>query len=133
MKKETKILGDHGETIVANYLQKAGFTILVRNYRTSHGEIDIIAQRGDTISFVEVKTRKTIFFDISQVITPLKQKKMIHVAKSFISQNETQLFHNSVLQFDIAILEHNQNNSQKNSTITNSNITYIPNAFYGIE
>lgn len=131
MKKETKILGDHGETIIANYLQEAGFTILVRNYRTSRGEIDIIAQRGDTISFIEVKTRKTIFFDISQVITPLKQKKMIHVAKSFISQHQSldqQQFHNFVLQFDIAILEHNQENSQKNS-----GITYISNAFCGIE
>jgi len=131
MKQKTQILGNHGETIIANYLQKAGYTILARNYRTSHGEIDIIAQRGDTISFVEVKTRKTIFFDISQVITPIKQKKMILVAKSFISQHQLlaeQQFHNFVLQFDIAILEHNQENSQKNS-----DITYISNAFYGIE
>ena len=60
---DTKKRGDEGETIACGYLVKKGFKILVRNYRISFGEIDIIAKKrwgflfGDkTIHFVEVKT-----------------------------------------------------------------------------
>jgi len=121
MKPETKILGDLGETLVAEKMQKAGFTLLARNYRTPFGEVDIIAQQGDTIAFVEVKTRKHIFFDISQVITPAKQKKIIMVAKTFLARHPNP---EVVCRFDVAILEH------QNSV---SAVTYIANAFYGHE
>lgn len=121
MKPQTKILGDHGESIVAEKLQKAGFTLLARNYRTPFGEVDIIAQQGETIAFIEVKTRQQIFFDISQVITPAKQKKIIMVAKAFLAEHSNP---EVISRFDVAILEQNQNTST---------VTYIANAFYGYE
>ena len=46
-----------GENLAANYLSKQGYAILRRNFRGSHGEVDIIAQIGDLLVFVEVKTR----------------------------------------------------------------------------
>jgi len=42
---------------VAERLSKSGYTILMRNYRTPFGEVDLIARDGDTIVFVEVKAR----------------------------------------------------------------------------
>ncbi|MBQ8291612.1 MAG: YraN family protein [Clostridia bacterium] len=52
-----KFLGKRGEKLVAAYLQKRGFQILKRNYRTPFGEADIIAKEGEEIVFVEVKAR----------------------------------------------------------------------------
>lgn len=55
--KNTKEIGDFGESKAANYLRRRGYTVKERNYRTGHYEIDIIAQRWNDIAFVEVKTR----------------------------------------------------------------------------
>ncbi len=49
--------GDFGEKIADSYLRKENYKILERNFRSKHGEIDIIAQDKDTLVFVEVKTR----------------------------------------------------------------------------
>ena len=57
IKHTTKKTGDRGEDYTAAYLKKNGYKILSRNYRKSYGEIDIIASKGKTICFVEVKTR----------------------------------------------------------------------------
>jgi putative endonuclease len=54
--KNTKETGDMGETIAASYLQKQGYSITDRNYRRKWGELDIVAQQGTIIHFVEVKT-----------------------------------------------------------------------------
>ena len=48
--------GDIGEEVVCQYLERKGFRVLERNYLRKWGEIDIIAEKGDLISFVEVKT-----------------------------------------------------------------------------
>jgi Holliday junction resolvase-like predicted endonuclease len=55
-KQQNKVIGDWGETIVANYLQNKGFIIVGRNYRQKWGEIDVIAQYANKTHFVEVKT-----------------------------------------------------------------------------
>ncbi len=48
--------GDIGEEVVCQYLERKGFRVLERNYLRKWGEIDIIAEKADLISFVEVKT-----------------------------------------------------------------------------
>src|SRR5215203_1630110 len=50
-------LGERGENVAAKFLRNQGYKILERNFRTSLGEIDIIARDGRTLVFVEVKTR----------------------------------------------------------------------------
>lgn len=50
--------GKLGEESVCRYLTERGYTIAVRNYRIKGGEIDIIAENGDYIAFVEVKSRR---------------------------------------------------------------------------
>ncbi len=49
--------GRAGEAEAAAYLSECGYRILARNYRTTAGEIDIVAEEGETLVFVEVKTR----------------------------------------------------------------------------
>ncbi|WP_219470949.1 YraN family protein [Nonomuraea rhizosphaerae] len=50
-------LGKHGEQLAATYLESEGMTIIERNWRCRHGEIDIIAEEGPALVVVEVKTR----------------------------------------------------------------------------
>lgn len=50
-------LGARGERAAARYLRRCGYRVLVRNYRCPVGEIDLVAAKGETIAFVEVKTR----------------------------------------------------------------------------
>jgi putative endonuclease len=51
-------LGALGERLAADHLQRRGFRIIERNYRTRWGELDIVAYDGHTIAFCEVKTRR---------------------------------------------------------------------------
>lgn len=52
-------LGRRGENAAARYLVRKGYRILARNLELGKYELDIVAQKGDTIAFVEVKTRVT--------------------------------------------------------------------------
>jgi len=51
-----KVLGQRGEDIAAAHLERSGWRIVARNYRVREGEIDLIAARGATLAFCEVKT-----------------------------------------------------------------------------
>ncbi|WP_101571250.1 MULTISPECIES: YraN family protein [unclassified Brevibacterium] len=54
-----RAVGQTGEDLAAEFLQRQGMVVIERNFRCPRGEIDIIARDGDTIVFVEVKTRRT--------------------------------------------------------------------------
>ncbi|MFH1020628.1 MAG: YraN family protein [Pseudomonadota bacterium] len=59
MKNAGKIsVGQLGETLACQYLSRHGYRILLRNYRTKLGEIDVIAEEQGTLVFVEVKARR---------------------------------------------------------------------------
>jgi len=84
---ESHNLGQKGEDMAAEYLKKAGFKILFRNWKWGKHEIDIIAEKKDFIIFVEVKTR-TDDFQMHPVtaITKEKQKSIIWAAEGYIKK-----------------------------------------------
>jgi putative endonuclease len=51
-------LGQRGEQLASEHLERCGFTVVERNYRTRWGELDVIAFDGTTLAFCEVKTRR---------------------------------------------------------------------------
>ena len=57
MRRYCKDIGDRGEDFAAFVLEHNGYSILERNFRSSFGEIDIIASREGVLHFIEVKTR----------------------------------------------------------------------------
>lgn len=57
MKSQNKVTGNRGEDLAAEYLLKKGYKIEERNFRTRFGEIDIVCWDGETLVFVEVKTK----------------------------------------------------------------------------
>ena len=82
--------GKKGETLAASYLQKKGFTICEQNYRAIGGEIDIIAQKDNILSFVEVKTAtQDLFGDPKSWVTPQKQKQLHRLAQAYLSLRNT--------------------------------------------
>lgn len=88
MSKEHIYLGQSGEEVAIDLLKKSGYKILVKNYRTKLGEIDIVARDKDTTCFVEVKTRQTEKFGLPQeAIFRSKQKKISKVAIKFLKDN----------------------------------------------
>ena len=62
-----KKVGDIGESVAVQFLESKGFKVVARNYRKPWGEIDIIAEKGNTVRFVEVKSvSREIFTDGSR-------------------------------------------------------------------
>ncbi|MFZ2201841.1 MAG: YraN family protein [Microgenomates group bacterium] len=57
MKRENKITGKRGEDIALADLLKKGYRLLIRNFRNKFGEIDLVMEDGQTVVFIEVKTR----------------------------------------------------------------------------
>lgn len=87
-KHNNKKTGNYGENIAVAALEKQGYTIVARNYRKRYGEIDIIAQKGKTLYFVEVKTRKDAAYgNPLESVTPGKQRKIYRVAEAYLQEN----------------------------------------------
>ena len=85
IKATTKELGDHGETVVADYLVSQGHAIIARNHRTPFYEIDIISVHGDHIYFTEVKYRSDSYRGTPlEMITKEKFQQMTFAAESFL-------------------------------------------------
>lgn len=75
-------IGKKGEDLAIRYLRRNGYKILVRNFRTPLGEIDIIAMDGDTLAFIEVKTRASL--DPLEAITNSKIHHLRRVAHTYL-------------------------------------------------
>jgi len=80
------VSGALGEECAAKHLERTGYCIICRNYRTRFAEIDIIATHGNCLCFVEVKTRKSKNFGSAyEAVNFAKRQKMIFGAKSFMA------------------------------------------------
>ena len=81
----SKKLGEKGEELAASVLKEKGYDILVRNYITKVGEIDIIAKKADTLVFCEVKTRMSdILGEGREAVDERKQEKIRRCAEIFL-------------------------------------------------
>ncbi len=81
-------IGAWGEQYAARYLQEQGYEIIERNYRYGRsGEIDIVARDGDTLVFVEVKTRRSHRFGLpEEAVTLAKQNQLRKLAVAFLTE-----------------------------------------------
>ena len=92
-------LGLRGEALAAKELKKRGYQILERRWRCRLGEIDIVAQDGDTVVIVEVKTRaRNDHFSPVDAVDTKKQRKLIRLAQAYV---QTHLPDDVPVRFDV--------------------------------
>ena len=82
-----KALGDFGERVAAHRLESEGMRILARNVRTRGGEIDLIAEDGTDVAFVEVRTRQSVQGVAAESLTPAKLRRMWQCAMDYCETN----------------------------------------------
>ncbi len=92
-------LGFLGERYAAEYLIRKGYEILDRNYAVKSGEIDIVARKGNVVSFAEVKSRRTFSPDYlpKDAVTKAKQARLVSAAKEYIREKEL----DAAFRFDV--------------------------------
>lgn len=80
-KLPTTLAGRSGEETAVIYLQKKGYKIIGRNFKSKFGEIDIVALDGNVLVFVEVKTRWSREYGYpEEAVTPWKLRSIIKTA-----------------------------------------------------
>ena len=78
--------GQKGEEKTCEYLKMHGYRVIERNFRCRTGEVDIIALKGDTVHFVEVKTRSNTGYGFpAESVTREKQRRLLLAAKYFMA------------------------------------------------
>ncbi len=94
--------GRQGEDIAAAYLADKNYTIITRNWRCATGELDIIAEDGPTLVFVEVRTRRGHNFgSAEESITYRKQQSIISTANFYLTQKK---LWNMPCRFDVVAI-----------------------------
>ena len=84
-----KLLGAWGESLAADYLRAHGYEILAANYRCRGGEIDLIAQKGRFVAFVEVKLRADArFAQAREFVDRQKQDRIRQTAALWLAAHE---------------------------------------------
>jgi putative endonuclease len=87
--RERLTLGRWGEDVAAGYLRKKGMKILDRNVRSPVGELDIVAQQGRTLVFVEVKTRRGVSHGYPQeAVGAAKQRQIVRAAQWYLAEHK---------------------------------------------
>lgn len=84
---DSKKIGYLGEEFATRVLEKSGFQIIDRNFRTKIGEIDIIAFKKDCLHFIEVKTRtQDMYGRPCESITEEKKNRIRKIAELYLSK-----------------------------------------------
>lgn len=117
-KDPRQALGFSGENLACAELERRGYAILERRYRTRFGEIDIIAQDGSTIVFVEVKARLTDDFGgAAAAVTGWKQRRIAQMAIDYLARRK---LHECPCRFDVVAVDFEEGAAR---------VTVYPNAF----
>jgi len=110
--------GAAGEQLAAAYLKNKGYTIAERNYRCIFGEVDIIACEGNTIVFIEVKSRRSAEYgDPESSVGLTKQRKLSNIALAYLNEHNLE---NQPARFDVIAILMKRNENE---------IRHIQNAF----
>jgi putative endonuclease len=121
MKVTRKELGRKAERAAKNYLEQSGFRVECINWRCKRGELDLIAWEGNTLVFVEVRSRSTLgqrFGTALEAVDHRKQRQVRQVAALFLQTLKRPF---TSLRFDVIAVEFHEGE--------HAEITHIRNAF----
>ena len=97
-----------GEKAAERFLKKAGMKCLLRRFKTTSGELDLVMREKDTIVFVEVKTRRDRrWAEPEDAVTTVKCRRMLAAARWLIQRKR---WHDRPLRFDVVsvVIQENQ-------------------------
>jgi putative endonuclease len=88
---QRRATGNAGEDHAVEWLERRGFSIIDRNWRCARGEVDIVARDGDTIVFIEVKTRtgQTVGHPL-EAVTPRKLARIRQLVPAWFHAHREQ-------------------------------------------
>lgn len=96
---ERKQCGDEGEEQAVRYLESRGYRVRARNYACRHGELDVVAEHGDTLCFVEVRMRSTaVWGDPAHTVSFAKQRRVVKTALHYLGAQGPR---DKMIRFDV--------------------------------
>ena len=119
--EKSKLSGAWGEALAAEFLRKKHYKLVAAGYQCRFGEIDLIAQKGKILCFVEVKTRSNLKCGLPRdYVTAAKQEKLRKTAAFYLSDKEL----DCPVRFDVAEVYSDTQHSPESVRIE-----YLENAF----
>ncbi len=98
----SRALGDRGERAAEAFLRSLGYRILARNYRSRAGEIDLIAEDGTVLVFVEVRSRADASFGTPEAtVARDKRRKLVLTARAYLLEKDL----DRETRFDVVAIE----------------------------
>lgn len=114
-----RLFGQEGESAAEQYLRHKGYRIVARNLRSSVGELDLVAEDGQVLVFVEVKARRTDGFGGAiHAVHQRKQEKLIQLAAQYLARHHLK---DRPCRFNVVLLQ--------GTDAVASQIEHIQNAF----
>jgi len=93
--------GHTGERLAILRLMLSGYRVLARRYKTKVGEIDLVARRGNTVAFVEVKHRSDLATGL-EAVTPQARTRIRRAAELYLRRNPA--LAERALRFDVIVI-----------------------------
>ncbi|HKR80621.1 MAG TPA: YraN family protein [Nitrospira sp.] len=98
-----RLFGQEGEAEAERYLRRKGYRIVAKNVRSSLGELDLVAEDGQTLVFIEVKARRSgEFGGAIHAVHRQKQQKLARLASQFLAQRH---WMERSCRFDVLLLQ----------------------------
>lgn len=114
-----KKFGQAGESAAEDYLRHKGYKIVARNLRSPMGELDLVAEDGQALVFVEVKARRTdAFGGAIHAVHQRKQEKLVQLAAQYLARHHIK---DRLCRFDVILLH--------GTDAAASKVEHIQNAF----
>jgi putative endonuclease len=87
--EDTVTRGASAEAVATGVLERAGYRIIERNYRCAIGELDIVAQDGPVLAFVEVRSRADAAHgDAAEMVDRRKRRQVSRVAECYLAERQ---------------------------------------------
>lgn len=113
-----RLFGQEGESVAERYLRRKGYRILERNTRSSVGELDLVAEDGVVLVFVEVKARHTdAYGGAVHAIHRRKQNKLIQLAAQYLARHHIK---GRQCRFDVVLIQGSEASEPKVEHIQNA-------------
>jgi putative endonuclease len=110
MTRERLDLGKWGEDLALKKVKKLGYRCLARNYRCPLGEVDLIAKDGDTLVFVEIKTRRGRSLEYAkEAVNRHKRRQLSRVALAYMKEKG---FADMRARFDVVVINLNKGSEE---------------------